>query len=45
MRLRLLFAALVLASMSACAPRVLCPAYAVDDNSETTELTGQQKRM
>lgn len=45
MRLRLLFAALLLASMSACAPRVLCPAYAVDDNNETPELTEQQKRM
>jgi hypothetical protein len=45
MRLKLLFAALLLASMSACAPRALCPAYAVDDNSETSELTEQQKRM
>jgi hypothetical protein len=45
MRLRLLLAALMLASMSACAPRVLCPAYAVDDNSESQTPTEQQARM
>jgi hypothetical protein len=31
MKFRLILAAVALALMSSCAPQVLCPAYAVDD--------------
>jgi len=31
MKLRLIIIALILSSASACAPRVLCPAYAIED--------------
>lgn len=45
MRFRLLFAAIVLASMSACAPQVLCPAYAIDDSPAPKEKIEVQKDM
>jgi len=45
MRLKLLFAAILIASMSACAPQVLCPAYAVDDNGNDPKPRAQQAPM
>lgn len=45
MRFRLLFTAIILASMSSCAPQVLCPAYAIDDTPVSQEKTEIQKDM
>lgn len=45
MRFRILFTVIVLASMSACAPRVLCPAYAIDDKLDSKEKIEIQQDM
>ncbi|MDF9799064.1 hypothetical protein OKW21_004327 [Catalinimonas alkaloidigena] len=45
MRFRILFIAMILASMSACAPRVLCPAYAIDDAQAPKEKVEIQEGM
>lgn len=45
MKFRLLLAVIVLSSMSACAPQVLCPAYAVDDVQDNQEIPVQEQEM
>ncbi len=45
MRFRLLLVAIILSSMSACAPQVLCPAYAVDDVQDKQERPVQEQDM
>lgn len=45
MKFKLLFAAILLASMSACAPQVLCPAYAVEDANEEQVTSAQKEEV
>ncbi|MFP4088917.1 MAG: hypothetical protein ACLFUB_13380 [Cyclobacteriaceae bacterium] len=43
MKFRLVLAAIALAFMSSCAPQVLCPAYAVDDQPIEKEVKAETK--
>lgn len=45
MRFRLLFAAIILALASSCAPRVLCPAYSMEDSQTPQKSMEIQKEM
>ena len=45
MKFRLLFAAIVIASTSACAPQVLCPAYAIEDAPTQEVVTDKEQAM
>lgn len=45
MKFKLLLAAIIMASMSACAPSVLCPAYAIDDATEKKPLIVESEEM
>jgi len=45
MKFKLLFIAILLASMSACAPQVVCPAYAVDDAEEKQTLVEEREEV
>lgn len=43
MKFKLLFAAILIAAMSSCAPQVLCPAYAVEDANEKQTMTERKE--